>query len=297
MAVGGILMNTAIKHRRVASHFSWAGVMFLSWLSMTLGLFGATAVGHWVRQGGAHDYGTKLIQGLVITCIVVPAVYWLHRRYNLRLNLLPVSVQSFTCFLSGLGLAFVLAAVGVLIAEALQWIEITEWHLTAPLLTAVLGNILIAFLYEALPEELSMRGMVFSGLRLRLPSIWAYLGQMILFVLVPVTVTFLQQLAGIGDGGAGITLDYVILLLVFGLVLQLWRSLTSSLWASIGFHLAFLEISRFVIASDSLRLFTYTEKETGTGEIFVLFGMILIGAAVILALLNIRRIRRAKIRS
>lgn len=173
-----------------------------------------------------------------------------------------------------------------MITGALGWTTIIEWHFSVDLLIAVAFNICIAFLYEALPEELSMRGIVYSGLRLRLPAYAAYGAQVLLFVLVPVTVNQLQAWSGMGRGNI-INADYVIMLVCFGTVLQLWRSLTGSLWASIGFHLAYLTMARFVILQRERRILTYNELETGTGPVVIQFGIIIIGSAVLLALLNL----------
>ncbi len=180
---------------------------------------------------------------------------------------------------------------GFIITGALGWTNIIAWHFSIDLMMAVAFNICIAFLYEALPEELSMRGIVYSGLRLRLPAYAAYGAQVLLFVLVPVTVNQLQAWSGLGRGNI-INADYVIMLVCFGTVLQLWRSLTGSLWASIGFHLAYLTIARFVILQRDQRLLTYTELEAGTGAVVIQFGIIVIGSVLLLALLGLLLRRR-----
>lgn len=269
------------RHRSSArSH--WQAIVLLGWLTMTIGLFMATVLGQWVRNVGGTQSVTLLAQAVVVALIIIPAVYMIQHRFGVKLKLLPFSLNGLLCFLCGFGLPSLMAGVGLFIAESQQWVLIIEWHLTAELFAAIMGNLVIAFLYEALPEELTLRGLVYSGLRMRLPVIFAYLGQMALFVLVPVTVLALQELTGMTAGGA-ITVEYVILLLCFGVTLQLWRSLTDSLWASIGFHLAYLEISRFVILPrGNLAIITYTEQEAGTGDLFILFGMVILGTALVL---------------
>lgn len=84
------------------------------------------------------------------------------------------------------------------------------------------------------------------------------------------------------------------MLLCYGMMLQLWRSLTGSLWASIGFHVAYLEIARFVILQQDRRLLTYSELEAGTGPVVIQFGIIIVGSAVLLVLLNLWRRRRLR---
>jgi len=286
-------MIKLIDRQGTSNQLHWGTIVLLSWLSMAIGLFTATVVGQWARFAGATDTAVLFIQALVASMLIVPAIFGIQHRFGIKLKLLPMSVRGLLHFLGGFGLAVILVVVGLLVAVSQQWIVITSWHLTTDLLVAVLGNLFIALLYEALPEELSLRGLVYSGLRTRLPVLLAYIGQMMLFVLVPIVVVSLQRLIGITQGGT-ITVEYVILLMCFGLALQLWRSLTGSLWASIGFHLAYLEISRFVIIPRDMSAITYIEEEAGTGELFVLFGMVIVGAVVVLVLLNAAKRLRAR---
>ncbi|WP_150267483.1 type II CAAX prenyl endopeptidase Rce1 family protein [Paenibacillus tepidiphilus] len=259
-------------------------IAILGWLSMTLGLFAASAIGQWVRTAGGTEESVRILQALVTGSTIVPVVYLTQLRFGVRLNLLPVSTGSLVHLLCGFGLPLAMTGAGFLIAASKDWITITGWHWTPELISAVLMNLFIALLYEALPEELTLRGLVYSGLRLRLPAVLAYFGQMILFVLVPLTVLFLQKLTGMPAGNT-FTADYVILLLGFGLTLQLWRSLTGSLWASVGFHLAYLTLSRFVVLPRGYAALTYTEQEAGTGGLFILFGMTVLGSAGVLIVL------------
>ena len=100
------------------------------------------------------------------------------------------------------------------------------------------------------------------------------------------SVSLLQELVGM-DAGNRITLDYMILLLTYGITLQLLRSLTGSLWASIGFHIAYLEVARFVVMpGDRPALLNYTAQDNGLAEIFILYMMIIFVGGIILAVLN-----------
>ncbi|WP_454191049.1 CPBP family glutamic-type intramembrane protease [Paenibacillus sp. Marseille-Q7038] len=273
------------RHRK-SGHSHWQAFILLGWLTMTIGLFKATVMGQWIRFMGGSQSVVLLIQAVVVSIIIIPTFFLIQHRFGTKLKLLPISLNGLLCFLCGFGLPLLMTGMGLFIAESQQWVTITEWHLAAELLVAISGNLLIAVLYEALPEELTLRGLVYSGLRMRLPVIFAYMGQVILFVLVPVAVLALQKLTGITAGGA-ITVEYVILLLCFGVTLQLWRSLTDSLWASIGFHLAYLGIARFVILPrGDLRVITYTEHEAGTGDLFILFGMVILSTALILLIIK-----------
>ncbi|KMV01179.1 hypothetical protein ACS72_00645, partial [Acinetobacter sp. VT 511] len=78
-----------------------------------------------------------------------------------------------------------------------------------------------------------------------------------------------------------------ILLTALGMAVQLLRSLTGSLWASIGFHIAYLEVARFVVMpGDRPALLNYTAQDNGLAEIFILYMMIIFVGGIILAVLN-----------
>ncbi|WP_155991514.1 CPBP family glutamic-type intramembrane protease [Paenibacillus sp. FSL R7-277] len=270
----------------------WLAITALGWLAMTLGLFTATVAGNAVRASGATDNEIAVVQAFTAALLIVPAVCLIQRRFRLSARLLRLTPATFLHLLGGGALALLMGGLGFIITGALGWTTIIAWDFSVDLLLAVAFSTSIAFLYEALPEELSMRGIVYSGLRLRLPAYAAYCAQVLLFVLVPVTVNQLQAWSGL-DRGNSINAEYVIMLLCFGTVLQLWRSLTGSLWASIGFHLTYLAMARFVILQREQRLLTYNELEAGTGPVVIQFGIIIVGSAVLLVLLNLwRRGRR-----
>lgn len=141
-------------------------------------------------------------------------------------------------------------------------------------------NSIIAFLYEAFPEEVIFRGFLYSALRLRLGQFLAVLMQTVLFVLFPIALVGLQHLFGFNS--MSITPDYVILIASFGLALQIIRLLLNNLWASIGFHLAYLEIARFVVPQGEQpyiegipSILSYDELEPGIGMVFLLLIMII----------------------
>ncbi|WP_020618345.1 CPBP family glutamic-type intramembrane protease [Paenibacillus daejeonensis] len=265
----------------------------LSWLAMTLGLFFATLAGKSAREAGANDTAVSIIQAVVVTLIVVSAVLWIGRKYRISTGLLPtLSGRGIMHLLAGAVLVVGLGTMGFIVASYAGMITIVSWHLSTELVVAIAVNTCIALFYEALPEELSLRGAMYSGLRQQLPAAAAYVVQILLFVLVPVAANGIQGLAGM-PFGVTISVDYIILLLAFGTTLQLLRSYTGSIGASIGFHLAYLEMARFVVGQREQRLLTFAEHEAGVGEIFILFLSIIVGGAMVLgALLIVRRRRR-----
>ncbi|WP_052759762.1 CPBP family glutamic-type intramembrane protease [Paenibacillus sp. DMB20] len=262
-------------------------VALLGWVSMVIGLFTATWTGHLIEEVGGPDWTAAMTKCVLVSLIVIAAVNWIRRRYPID-KLLPLTKAAMVQLLIGAGFPVVLAACGFLLAIQFEWIDIVEWHFSFQFVTAVAVNTGMAFLYEALPEELTMRGLVYSGLRTKFHYVGAYVGQVLLFIGVPVTVNFLQQMAGM-EPGVDINTDYVILLFAFGTVLQLLRNITGSLWTSIGFHLGYLEISRFVVAQNVPHLVTYTERYEEIGNLFILFGMVILGGIFVAGLFHLRQ--------
>lgn len=78
-----------------------------------------------------------------------------------------------------------------------------------------------------------------------------------LFVLTPVSLAIILPMFGI-KAGVNISVDYVITLIVFGFALQLCRIVSGNIWMNIGFHMAFLMNSRFLI-SDKTNSFIQVE--------------------------------------
>lgn len=124
------------------------------------------------------------------------------------------------------------AGVGVAICVGLGWTEIT---LNAPLGETLLlgaGLLLLVFLFEALPEELVFRGYIYRNLAAALPRWLAVLAQAGLFMLW-----------GIINGGEN-SAERSIMFFCVAVVLGIFRVVTGSVWASIGFHLAFQTVAQ-----------------------------------------------------
>ncbi|WP_245548505.1 CPBP family glutamic-type intramembrane protease [Gracilibacillus lacisalsi] len=101
---------------------------------------------------------------------------------------------------------------GIFLAASFGWISIEKWHTPDQWLIAILVNMGIAFLYEALPEELALRGFVFDVLRHRFATWVAVQLQTLIFLSVPLTTTLLQVLIGLAPGNS-INVGYIMLIL------------------------------------------------------------------------------------
>ncbi|MCY7826505.1 CPBP family intramembrane metalloprotease [Bacillus spizizenii] len=271
------------------NHPKWFVTILLSWGTFVFALFFATLVGSMAGQAGASKLLQQGIQAGLVTLITVPLLYILFKRFSSR-PFYSIGLSGWRQTIMGAMYVIVLSASGFAIAHFFGWIKVTQFHFSAHLVTVLLLNMMIAFFYEAFPEELTFRGTMYYALNRRFNCFIALLLQPILFVLAPLTVSGLQYIAGIES--PAITLDYIVLLLSFGFILQLLRIVTGSLWTSIGFHLAFLENSRFFVLQGDKRFITYEEIVPGTGALFVIFFMLIIVGTLLLIPAVIARWRR-----
>lgn len=187
------------------------------------------------------DEGYSPIRHWILACLisalVVPTVIWARRYLDRR----PWKDLGLTPFRSGvkpllIGMAcwLVPAALGVGLCIGLGWVGIRFQATFLETGLALLRLLLLVFLYEALPEELLFRGYLLTNLKEKL-TVWpATFTQAALFTLFAVAV-----------GAAG-SVDRIIFLFSFALVLGVFRNATQSLWGPIGFHLAFQAVTQLL---------------------------------------------------
>lgn len=254
------------------------------WSTFVVALFGATVVGEVLRATlGVPPVVQQFVQAVVVAGVVVPAIYALLRfdGKSWRWAGMSSPASGLPYFLLGIGLVLGTAGVSLGLGVAAGWLRVVSWDLPVATMLALAANIPIALLYEALPEELAFRGYLYSNLNSRFVRWLALLGGVVLFVLAPVTVIVLQKAVGM-QAGNSITVDYVVLLTGFGFVLQLCRIVTGSLWTNIGFHLAWLELSRYVVAPRTEPLVRIEDVAPGTSEVLVLFLGAIVGGSLLL---------------
>jgi uncharacterized protein len=265
----------------------------LGWLAFVVALFVATSLGAAAETYlGASELGRQAIQAAVTTGIVAPWIYTLCRfgdRRPLRELGLISPASGLPYLLRGGGFAVVMAGAALGLGAALGWLRVVALDLSAATLLALLVEILLAFFFEAFPEELTFRGYLYRNLNTRLTRWLAVLTGVVLFVLAPVTLTTAQLMAGmevrVGAYGAGvITADYVILLAGFGLVLQVLRVVTGSLWSSIGFHLTWLSLGPYVVGPGEGALVQVEDVVPLARDVVIFFlGPVVVGSLVLLA--------------
>ncbi|MNJ52043.1 CAAX amino terminal protease self- immunity [compost metagenome] len=258
----------------------------LGWITMVLGLFLAIVIGHFSKQEGLS---VRIIQSITTFVIIAPLAYIIMKRYKLQDSLLPFNRRAPLYFLCGALLPVALCSFGVWLAIQMGWITDLKWNFSFDMIIIIAVQSLIALGYEAIPEELTLRGLVFSGLRRHWSAFLATITQLILFILMPMTVNVLLYLVGLPIGPSGI--PYYLLLFFFALALQLLRIITGSLWASIGFHLAYLLTNRYVFSYED-RLLYFTEEVPGVTGVIVTMGIVVLGSCIVLGIIQTWRFFR-----
>ncbi|MGX4585564.1 CPBP family intramembrane glutamic endopeptidase [Paenibacillus chitinolyticus] len=292
---GGRASAGFIRDTEGRIHLVWR--ILLGWLSFVGALGVAVAVTLAAQNYGFPVLAQQIILAVVTTGIAVPLIYLLRRYADNRpwsgLGLSPLP-SGFRYLLLGAGFLIAMMGIALLAGTLLGLIRVVDVHLPVETLLVILINIPIAFFYEAFPEEVTFRGYLYGNLNERFNRWLALLFQLILFVLAPVALTAAMVAAGVGTWDL-ITIDYVVKLLAFGTALQLCRIFTGNLWMSIGFHLAWLEMVRFVIVPSDNALIE-VEYLSPFGSYLVPLGSITIGILVLLYWTYRNRNRQKEIR-
>src|SRR5690625_7625647 len=94
----------------------------------------------------------------------------------------------------GIALPFILLGGGILTAYLLGGIENPSMNLTTSVVISVLINTITAFMYEAFPEEVFIRGLIFEELQKKFRFFVYLLLQLLIFFFVPITVMSLDSI-------------------------------------------------------------------------------------------------------
>lgn len=158
---------------------------------------------------------------------------------------------------------------------------------------AFLLNILVAFLYEAFPEELLMRGVIFSELRKKL----SFFSTLFLLPFIFTIIGFLSHLIGTLITTGNLTFPPLVLsiqLYIFGITLQLYREYSNSIWPSVLFHLICLELTRYVFNQQNNPIIVFNESFTGSMLLIGLFLTMYLGSIITLSILLIFKRKNKK---
>ncbi|MGH3846835.1 MAG: CPBP family glutamic-type intramembrane protease [Pseudonocardiaceae bacterium] len=230
--------------------------------AMAVALGASTALGTAVtRQLDVTGTAAKLVPAVLCSAIAVAIVLTLRVRWDRR-PLAGIGLTgprtSIGAFLLGVTVTLGSATVVLAAATVVGWLHWTS--VDGPrLLLFVLVSGVISLLFEALPEELTLRGYTWTSLRERHRAAIATVVTTALFLAVPAASTLVHAGISTALGGTpspiGIAppgedpLSYLILLLMFGLTLIAARTATASwsVWTCIGTHLTFLTVNRVTL--------------------------------------------------
>ena len=249
-------------------------------------------------QGMDRQIGLFL-QGVIFTGLTLFVLFILKRRdpdVFKKIGLKGVSSSS--RLIVGIALPFILVLSGILTAYLFGGIKNVSLNLTAGVLMAVLINTVTAFMYEAFPEEVFIRGLIFEELSKKFRFSISLIIQPLIFICVPITVMAMESL--FFSKPFSINIGYIILLFVFGIALQLYRKYTGTIWMNIIFHVIYLEVARYIssggIYESDIALLVFDETFGGFMTLYLSFLFILLFSIVVLSILLLMDKRKSKLR-
>ncbi|WP_433558418.1 lysostaphin resistance A-like protein [Pseudonocardia xinjiangensis] len=182
------------------------------------------------------------LRAVLTAVLAVPLVVLARRHLDARpwagLALTPLRSGGLRSLLSGAAFWLGAAAVGTAVTIAAGGATIAVVDIDAQALLVALYLPVLVLLFEALPEELIFRGYLYRNLADRFTRWTAVTGQAALFTVWGTVL-----------GAAG-SVDRVLLFFSFSLALGALRVVAGSVWAPIGFHLAFQWVSQYLGAPD-----------------------------------------------
>lgn len=137
-------------------------------------------------------------------------------------------------FFVGMILWLIPAVIGLIIALLVGWIEITVTTNLNQLLLSILILYITVFLIEAFPEELILRGYVYSYLNALFPHWITLIIQTLIFSLFAYFV------------GAMYSLEQFLFIPGYGFMLGYIRAKSRNVWTSTGFHTAIMTASQII---------------------------------------------------
>lgn len=142
--------------------------------------------------------------------------------------------SNFTSFLIGTVLWIIPAAIGLIICMIAGWSEIVIISSVTQLLLNYFILYIIVFLIEAFPEELIMRGYIYSYLNALFPHWVVVVVQTLIFSLFAYFI------------GAMYSLEQIMFIPGFGFMLGYFRAKSGNVWTSIGFHAAIMTTTQIL---------------------------------------------------
>lgn len=137
-------------------------------------------------------------------------------------------------FFVGTMLWVIPAVIGLVICLLLGWAEITVTTNLNQLLLSILILYITVFLIEAFPEELIMRGYIYSHVNAIFPHLKTLIIQTLIFSLFAYFV------------GAIYSLEQLLFIPGYGFMLGYIRAKSGNVWTAIGFHTVIMTASQII---------------------------------------------------
>jgi hypothetical protein len=235
-------------------------VGLLAWIVLGAGLGLAVGIAEAVTQAtGGGLLPEVVLQAVLMSALVVPAVVLLRRRLDRRsLAGLGLSRRIGRPIAVGIGVGAATGAVVWVPAGLLGWIRVDGIDLAAFAGFLLLNGVVLA-LYEAIPEELALRGYMWTNLRDGTGLVVATLLTTALFPAIGLVIEsgrwIVRTLAG-SDTGAftpipegSDAIAYVLQLVLFGLALVAARRIPmeGALLVAMAFHWTQLTVTRVLL--------------------------------------------------
>lgn len=277
----------------------------LGWVVLCVGL--GTAVGLALvlqQRAGLTGAARFLVQAAVMSLLVGPVVLVLRRRVDRRSAAgLGISPRPGPPVLLGLGVGLTSAVVVWLPAVLAGWVRVDALDLTT-FVTFLLLNGAALLLFEALPEELALRGYAWTNLRDGWGPLTATLVTTALFPLAGGASTAVSALVtallGLEPTPLRILpadpLVYVVQLVLFGLALVAARRIPvpGALWIAVAFHWTQLTVTRTLLGglgwAPSGWQVTFVEPDA----LALVLAHVVVGGVLFVALRHLRQRRRAE---
>jgi uncharacterized protein len=186
--------------------------------------------------GSEYNRAAHVWRAVGVFILAVPLVLAARKLLDRDASLQPLGLgplrEARRPFLAGMAAWLIPAGIGFALCAAIGWAEVSTDASFGAIVLNVLSLLVLVFVFEAFPEELIFRGYIFHVLASRWALRTVVVGQALLFTLW-----------GMLNGG-GISVDRVALFIIFGLILGAIRAITGSVWATIGYHLAFQTVAQ-----------------------------------------------------
>lgn len=236
----------------------------------------------------------QLFSGLLFTFLAITFVLFIHKQKNEKIftDIGLLSKADRPLYIA-LALPVILFVLSLIIGIATGTINNLSLSSDSSVWYAFLLNILVAFLYEAFPEELLVRGVLLSELRKKL----SFIPSLFLLPLIFALIGFLSHVFSSLIITWNLTFPHFPILLqfyIFGIALQLYREYSKSIWPSMVFHLICLELTRYVFSQHNSSIILFNEPIT---DMMLLIGLLLsmyLGSIVILSLLLYKQKKKEK---